>query len=238
MQEEEANANFHATEEIGFIAIEGGGSVADGILVGETPDNVTGNVSTVNFGGTFSNTPVVVHDQQTTDGGDTSYSQADGITTSNFGVEVAEEQSANVETNHTTEVIGFFALNEGLLTAENGGDNTFTGGAGVDTLFGGDGADTFIFEALNAFVDNDILADFSAGEGDILDISDLITAGTVNAGNITDYLNFDDSSGTDTVVQVDANGAAGGANFQAIADINGVTGLDEVALFTGGNIIA
>ena len=60
----------------------------------------------------------------------------------------------------------------------------------------------------------------------------------MNAGNITDYLNFDDSSGTDTVVQVDANGAAGGANFQAIADINGVTGLDEVALFTGGNIIA
>jgi len=72
MQEEEANANFHATEEIGFIAIEGGGSVADGIIVGETPNNVTGNVSTVNFGGTFSNTPVVVHSQQTRDGGDTS----------------------------------------------------------------------------------------------------------------------------------------------------------------------
>lgn len=102
-------------------------------------------------------------------------------------------------------------------------------------MFGGDGADTFIFELLNAFVDNDILADFSAGEGDILDISDLITSGTVNVGNITNYLNFNDSSGTDTIVQVDS---AGGGSFSDIATINGVTGLDEVTLFTNGNIIA
>ena len=57
----------------------------------------------------------------------------------------------------------------------------------------------------------------------------------MNAGNVTNYLNFDDSSGTDTVIEVDS---AGGGAHSAIATITGITGLDEVTLFTGGNIIA
>lgn len=235
MLEEEASDGVHATEDIGWIAIDNGGAVGTGFLVGETGNSVTHNVTTVNFGSAFSNTPVVVHDQQTRDGGDTSYSQADGITTSTARFFIGEEQSANAEINHISEVVGYYALNEGLLTSANGGDNTFTGGAGLDTLYGGDGLDTFIFESASAFVDRDILADFSTGEGDVLDISDLIIGAF--SGTITDYVNFDDSSGTDTIVQVDANGLTGGSTFLDISIINGITGLDEATLYANGNIV-
>jgi Ca2+-binding RTX toxin-like protein len=233
MLEEEAADGVHATEDIGWIAIDNGGSVGTGFLVGETGNSVTHNVTTVVFPSAFANTPVVVHDQQTRDGGDTSYSQADGITTADARFFIGEEQSANAEVNHITEVVGYFALNEGLLTEAGGGDNTLSGGAGLDTLFGGDGLDTFIFEAASAFLDRDILADFSAGEGDILDISDLLTS---FSGTITDHIFFDDSSGTDTIVQVDIDGV-GGVGFQDIAFIQGITGLDEATLFTNGNIV-
>ncbi len=237
MLEEEIADGTHATEDVGWIAIDEVGSPASGFLVGQTaPTLVTHVTTTINFGGTFANTPVFVHDQQTVNGGDTSYSQAGTITTTTANVFIGEEQSRDAETSHGgAESVGYFALNEGLLTEAGGGDNTFTGGAGVDTLFGGDGADTFIFELLNAYIDNDILADFSAGEDDKLDISDLITSGIVNAGNIANYLNFNDANGTDTIIEVD--GAGGGAH-SSIAIINGVTGLDEATLFTNGNIIA
>jgi Ca2+-binding RTX toxin-like protein len=233
--EEEGTDNLHATEEIGYIAIEEGGSAASGFLIGQTsPTLVTHNVTTINFGGTFANAPVFVHDQQTVNGGDTSYSQADGITTTAADVFIGEEQAANTEVSHGgAESVGYFALNEGLLTSAGGGDNILSGGAGLDTLYGGDGTDTFIFEAVSAFLDRDILADFSAGEGDILDVSDLITT---FSGTITDHVFFDDSSGTDTVVQIDIDGA-GGVGFQDVAIINGITGLDEATLYANGNIV-
>ncbi len=117
----------------------------------------------------------------------------------------------------------------------NDSDNTISGGAGVDTLYGGGGADTFIFEALHAYAENDTIEDFSTAEGDVIDISDLITNGDVDAGNITDYLNFDDSSGTHTVVQVDG---AGTGSYSDAFILNGVTGIDEVTLFVNENIIA
>ncbi|MEM9469141.1 MAG: type I secretion C-terminal target domain-containing protein [Pseudomonadota bacterium] len=235
LQEEKAGDDIHATETMGWIAIEQGGSAANGFLVGQTGQNVTEANNTNSFGGTFDSTPVFVHDMQTFSGGDPSYSAASSVTTTDYTVYIQEEASDGSNNNHPAqERVGFFAINEGLLTEAGGGDNTFTGGAGVDTLFGGDGADTFIFEAANAFTDNDILADFSTGEGDILDISDLISG---FSGTITDYVFFDDSSGTDTVVRVDGNGLTGGVNFQAIATINGITGLDEATLFANGNII-
>jgi Ca2+-binding RTX toxin-like protein len=236
LQEEKAGDDVHGTETMGWIAIEQSGSPASGFYVSETAQVVTHNNTNISFPTSFSNTPVFVHDMQTFSGGDPSYSAANNITTSGATVYVQEEASNGSNNNHPAqERIGYFALNEGLLTAANGGDNTFRGGAGVDTLFGGDGMDIFIFEAANAYADNDILADFSAGEGDALDISDLIIGAF--SGSITDYVFFDDSSGTDTVVQVDGNGLTGGSNFQAIATINGITGLDENTLYSNGNII-
>ncbi|HPF78268.1 MAG TPA: lectin-like protein, partial [Alphaproteobacteria bacterium] len=113
------------------------------------------------------------------------------------------------------------------------GDDIIYGGDGLDTLFGGGGSDTFVFEAASAFADTDIIGDFSTIDGDILDISDIITG---FSGTITDYVQFT-VSGTDTLVQVDANGLSGGTSFQTIAQLDNITGLDEATLYANGNIV-
>ena len=113
------------------------------------------------------------------------------------------------------------------------GDDSISGGDGLDTLYGGGGADSFIFEAASAFLDTDVIMDFSTVDGDSIDLSDIITG---FSGTITDYVQFVDSAG-DTLVQVDANGLTGGTSFLTVARIDGLTGLDETTLFNDGNIV-
>ncbi|SDK85603.1 type I secretion C-terminal target domain (VC_A0849 subclass) [Modicisalibacter muralis] len=59
-----------------------------------------------------------------------------------------------------------------------GGDDTLTGGTGSDTLYGGFGADTFAWEFGDegevAAPASDTVMDFNAGEGDKLDLSELL----------------------------------------------------------------
>ncbi len=49
-------------------------------------------------------------------------------------------------------------------------DDILVGGFGNDILTGGDGADTFV-----TAVDNDLIVDYSKGEGDILDLSHILS---------------------------------------------------------------
>ena len=98
-----------------------------------------------------------------------------------------------------------------------------------DVFTGGAGADTFVFSANNS--DKDVISDFSIAEGDVLDISDIITG---FSGTITDHLEFVELAG-DTYVRVDADGGAD--EFQIVAQLDGVTGLDEATLYANGNII-
>jgi Ca2+-binding RTX toxin-like protein len=117
-----------------------------------------------------------------------------------------------------------------------GSDDLIVGGAGTDELYGGGGADTFVFEAASAFAQTDTIMDFSTTDGDILDISDIITGAF--SGNIKEYLQFTSDGATgDTLVQVDADGTASGTNFQTIARLDGIVGLDEVTLYNAGDII-
>jgi len=56
------------------------------------------------------------------------------------------------------------------------GDDILDGRAGADTLTGGSGADTFLFMAGTAFSGgSDTIADFSSGQGDKIDISDILS---------------------------------------------------------------
>ncbi len=119
--------------------------------------------------------------------------------------------------------------NSGALTD---GDDIISGGAGTDTLFGGGGSDTFVFESASAFANVDTIGDFSTIDGDILDISDILIG---FSGTITDYVQFT-TSGSDTLLQVDANGLSGGSSFQTIASLDDITGLDEATLYASGNI--
>lgn len=236
IEEEEGSDYVHASETVGWIAIDSGGSAAAGILVAETGNNVTHNITTANFGSTFpASLPVTLIDTQTEDGGDPQTARGDGLSASSVDFYVEEEQANDAETTHTTEVVGYYVTTAGVIYGDTlDGDDTINGGAGLDTLYGGDGADTFLFEAASAYSDVDRIKDFRYAQGDVLDISDLLTGAF--SGTITDYVQFVDS-GTDTLVQVDSNGLTGGASFQTIASLDGITGLDETALYINGNII-
>ncbi len=111
---------------------------------------------------------------------------------------------------------------------------SLSGGDGADTLYGSGGIDNFVFDAASAYNDVDQIENFITGVGgDSIDISSLLSG---FSGPVTDWVNFVDSGG-DTLVQVDANGTAGGSSFTTIGQINGLTGLDEATLYTDGNII-
>jgi len=235
VEEEKANQGPQVTadEDFSWIAIESGGNADSGVIAGLTSDSVTHNFSNVTYSGGSafpSSAPVVIASIQNEDGGDPSNTNVVNITDSDFDIRVAEEESTPGIT-HTRETMGYYALTSGLLYADStDGDDIINGGAGLDNLYGGDGADTFVFEAASAYAQTDIIHDFRYFQDDVLDISDLISGFT---GTITDHVQFVDS-GSDTLVQIDSTGASG---FSTIANLNGVADLDIAALYANGNII-
>jgi len=87
------------------------------------------------------------------------------------------------------------------------GNDQLTGGKGNDILTGGAGADTFIWRAGD--IGNDIITDFKAGEGDRIDISDLLPETAHN--DILSYLKVDTTTSTlqvSTTGQINNGGAA------------------------------
>jgi len=112
-----------------------------------------------------------------------------------------------------------------LLYGDNGndslngfaGNDILVGGFGKDTLNGGDGADTFMFiqgeQNFNSgsdyadFVGNDSLFDFSVAEGDVLDLTDLLSdvSGLDESGEGLDaILNF--TADKKLLIDVDGDG--------------------------------
>lgn len=117
---------------------------------------------------------------------------------------------------------------------------TLSGGAGNDQLFGGDGLDIFLFENATAFGagNRDQIFDFDQKDGDVIDLSDVLSGLNVDAENIEDFVQIDQFNG----VRVDVSGSGqffdAGANpiatFSGTVDIiNG----DEAALIANGNLI-
>jgi Ca2+-binding RTX toxin-like protein len=108
------------------------------------------------------------------------------------------------------------------------GDDLLVGGAGADTLSGGDGADRFVWQGLgdvDADGDNlvdasDVIQDFSASQGDSLDLSGLL-ADLGDPGNANDSVQFVANGGA-VDVQIDLGGV-----FQTIATIENTT-VDDV----------
>ncbi|GAB4394091.1 MAG: hypothetical protein Tsb0032_16060 [Kiloniellaceae bacterium] len=108
------------------------------------------------------------------------------------------------------------------------GDDVITGGADEDTLSGGSGADSFIWDGDSGGGETDIVTDFDGAEGDVLDLSALLTGEDSAAGGaaLADYLNvaFD---GTDTTITVDADGDGGGTDLTIVClgvDLTGGSG--------------
>lgn len=111
LQGEEAD-RAHADETVAVIAIAPG---AD-LVAGDTGDTVRHGQTTIDFGETVEDA-VFLAQMQSHDGGDTSTVRGVSLGATGATVFVEEEQSADGETGHTTETVGYLALSAGELLA-------------------------------------------------------------------------------------------------------------------------
>jgi Ca2+-binding RTX toxin-like protein len=131
-----------------------------------------------------------------------------------------------------------FGFNIGGMLSGRGGDDVLRGGVGneildggqgADTLTGGGGTDRFVYHSiLDA---GDTITDFSAGAGgDVLDFADVLASvGYAGTTPIHDgYLRFA-AAGSDTVFQIDLDGAGNGAQFVTLATLRNVAPSSFVA---------
>ncbi|WP_315709784.1 Ig-like domain-containing protein [Brenneria uluponensis] len=90
------------------------------------------------------------------------------------------------------------------------GDDILIGGSGNNILTGGAGADTFTWQSGDT--GHDVIKDFNPGEGDRIDLSDLV--GELKSGtDISHYIRITESDGSPTIevsTQGQFNGASGG----------------------------
>jgi subtilisin family serine protease len=118
--EEEVADGIHATETVGYIAIDVGAAESGDISLNavKTGNSVTHQNTTVNFGSIDgSSSPVILSDMQTLDGGDAATLRHRSQTSTSVTLFVEEEASRDSELAHTTEVAGVLALEQGVLFA-------------------------------------------------------------------------------------------------------------------------
>ncbi len=113
MREQESNSFEHAAETISYIAWEpSAGVIGESTYeVSSTADAVKHGYTTVDLTEGFMAAPVIIADMQTLDGGDTSVVRCNEVGQDGFLVRIEEEQSRDTETSHTTEVVGYIAIN-------------------------------------------------------------------------------------------------------------------------------
>jgi Ca2+-binding RTX toxin-like protein len=114
-----------------------------------------------------------------------------------------------------------------------GGADTLVGGLGVDTLTGGTASDRFIFDDL---LSADVVTDFSRSQGDVLFLDDIITGFVNGVSDINEFVLFT-TSGGNTNVFVDSNGAVGGTAWTQIATLNNITTLNVTTMFGNNTLI-
>jgi len=114
------------------------------------------------------------------------------------------------------------------------GNDLITGGAGADTLYGGSGADTFIYEALLDGIDT--IKDFDTSEGDMIDLSAVISGYDPLQHAIDDFVYLTEDSGN-TTISVDVSGSGDVVNAVDLAILEGVSNLDLASLVNDGTVI-
>ena len=118
------------------------------------------------------------------------------------------------------------------------GDDILAGGLGSDTLTGGAGGDTFLIDAdaLDLTIE-DIIVDFNAGEGDVVDLSEILE--NIDSADIDEFVRFDaDGSSPDANagdLQVDIDGNATGAEFVTVANVQNTPTVEILFNDTNGN---
>ncbi|QQG37410.1 MAG: type I secretion C-terminal target domain-containing protein [Micavibrio aeruginosavorus] len=112
------------------------------------------------------------------------------------------------------------------------GNDTLKGGSGNDILTGGEGTDTFILDGTPSSID--IILDFSLSDGDILDVSDIITNFDPIEDSIADFINVSTYNGYSTL-GIDVDGGAN--NFQIAAIIEGSVDLTDLTTLLQNGIL-
>jgi len=151
--------------------------------------------------------------------------------------------------NRSTSATGGYWLGSNLadhLLGDTGADVFTPNGARIgeagDTLTGGGGRDTFVFNQLANLNTMATITDFTASAGadaDTLDLGALLTkvgyAGTRDTAGVADWVQLQ-TSGGNTMLQIDAHTGASGASsgFVDLVKLNGVSGLSLSNLVTGG----
>jgi len=129
------------------------------------------------------------------------------------------------------------------LLAGGDGDDLLNGNDGSDTLEGGAGADTFEFSPDLLGV-TDTVVDFSMGEGDVLDLADLLFGVGANDGaTLDDFLEVSFGGGN-TTIGVDFNGDGSGfTDYTIVIEGQDLTALGGSqadilqAMIDGGNLM-
>ena len=117
MQEEDAkNGSGHASEKIGWIALEAGsGFAGDVSWLAGSASGVTDANSTVGLDAGLSN---VVAGLSSYNGGDSAWVRGAGGTNTSFDVSVEEDTTADAETDHNAENVDYFAFDQvGVMAA-------------------------------------------------------------------------------------------------------------------------
>lgn len=114
--EAEGNNGIHYDETVGYFAIEPGivGFIGTEFEVGTTANTVDEHFHRINFSDSHGSNPNFLADLQTTDGTNTCNLRYWNLDANSVEVKLEEEQSADSETNHTTEEVGY------LVTSRNG----------------------------------------------------------------------------------------------------------------------
>jgi len=109
LQEEEANDNIHGGEHVAWIAIEEGTNVAGfNLEVGSIL--ASDNYATANFNNIYEGGPAVFTSLQSILESDPATVRCDNATATSVNLKVEEETSADAETNHLTERVGYMAV--------------------------------------------------------------------------------------------------------------------------------
>lgn len=115
------------------------------------------------------------------------------------------------------------------------GNDILVGGSGADHLYGEEGADIFVLDILDGYLDT--IHDFNRAENDVINIHDVLQGYDPLASLINDFVRFT-SSGGNTVLEINADGDAGGAFVAAALIIGGVGGSSVSDLLASGHLVA
>jgi VCBS repeat-containing protein len=161
--------------------------------------------------------------------------------TAGFSVNVIAGTSGDdtLFTGNAADTVSGGAGNDSISTA--GGNDILIGGTGMDTLTGGSGSDTYKFvgplDASNADTVIGFTVAAPASGGDVLDLHDVLPVaaqGHTDLATLQTYVSVQ-TVGSNTVVNVDADGAGGNAPVTVVT-LQGITGVTLQQLLNNNEV--